>query len=181
MLPELAELSGSCGVLPVRVQTLAVGAPSLSPGIVSSPKLCADVCPLLEITTVKCFTPWVCCPTSGSSDRGDSYVSDGGRRLAHHPENAVWSTEENGVWLMHPQCKKWTVIFLCSSIFDFAIGIDHSALNSADLLPASSGKHRCFIYKEFLESLLHTHINNYLLGWFWFNRILKGIWRKFLL
>lgn len=52
MLPER---SGSCGVLPIRVQTLAVDAPRLSPAIVSSQMLCVVIRSLLEITTVKCF------------------------------------------------------------------------------------------------------------------------------
>ena len=89
MLPESTELGDSCGMLPIRVQTLNVDAPSLSPGISASPMLCVDVGLLLGITTVKCFKWRVCCPNSGCSDGGDSYVTNGGRRLARHPENAI--------------------------------------------------------------------------------------------
>lgn len=86
MLPEH---SGSCGVLAMGVQTLAVDAPRLSLGIVSSQMLCVVIHPLPEITTVKCFKWRVCCPISGCSDRGDSYVSHGCRMLTLHPENAL--------------------------------------------------------------------------------------------
>lgn len=55
MLPELPEFSGSCGLLPICVQTLAVDAPRLSPGMVSSQMLCAVIHPLLQITAVKRF------------------------------------------------------------------------------------------------------------------------------
>lgn len=176
----LPECSGSCEH-PIGVQTLAEDAPRLSPGIVSSQMLFVVIHPLLEITTVKCFKWWVCCPVSGCSDRGDSYVSREGRTLALHPESALWSSEENEVWLMHPQCKK--IDGVCSLfLYLWLSNVDWSRCSELSRFsPCKQWKIIGFIYKEFLESLLHTHINNYLLGWFWFNRVLKSIWRKFLL
>lgn len=176
MLPDLAELGDPCDTLPICVQTLNVDVSSLSLGISDSPMPCVDAGLLLGITTMKYFKWWV-----GCSDRGDSYVTNGGMRLAHSPENADWSSEESGVWLMHLQCKKWSAIVLCFSICDFAMWIDYRGLNSTDFLPANSGKHWWSLYKEFLGSLLHIHINSYWLGWLLFNRVLKSIWRKFLL
>lgn len=89
MLPDLTELADPCGILPICVQTLHVDVSSLSLGISDSPMPCVDAGLLLEITTVKCFKWQVCCPSPGCSDRGDSYVTNGGMRLAHSPENAV--------------------------------------------------------------------------------------------
>lgn len=78
--------------------------------------LCAVTPLLLEITAVK-FSKWrVCCPTSGCSGRGDSSVTHRGRALALHPDNALWRSEENRIWLMHLQCKKmdsYCPVFLC--------------------------------------------------------------------
>lgn len=164
MLPESTEPRDSRGMLPIRVQTINVDALSLSPGVSASPVLCVDFGPLLGITAVKCFKWRACCPSSGCSDGGDSYVTDRGRRLAHHPEKAIWSSEENGVWLRHPQRKKWTVIVLCFSICDFAMWIWLQRSELSRFPPCEQWK-TLMLYLQRISGKPVAHTYQQLLAW----------------